>query len=249
MHETALHNPRCKCCETSGAIIVLQEQEGALSAVEGAATSLVFPRLAEVDQAQFDKHRTTSFHPSNAYQAAHQSGPGLLWIMANEASIAATNRSLRLIKAVSPPAGTAAQPLRSPILTFYLQELEFLTDSSLISPQQLSSILAQLPAQTQLHAPIHSPSNGTSPTPPVSHFSNINLNEKANYDVVVNPAAPPPAYASGPQILSIAVALYAYTPTDAGDLALQQNDRIQVTEHMNNDCKLRARDLSEDLGY
>lgn len=31
--------------------------------------------------------------------------------------------------------------------------------------------------------------------------------------------------------------MYAYTPTDAGDLALQPNDRIQVLEHMNNDCK------------
>lgn len=35
----------------------------------------------------------------------------------------------------------------------------------------------------------------------------------------------------------MAIALYAYSPTDAGDLALQQNDRIQVIEHMNNDCK------------
>lgn len=36
--------------------------------------------------------------------------------------------------------------------------------------------------------------------------------------------------------MSIATALYAYTPTDAGDLALQMHDRIQVLEHMNNDC-------------
>jgi hypothetical protein len=50
--------------------------------------------------------------------------------------------------------------------------------------------------------------------------------------------------------LSIAAALYAYTPTDAGDLALQQNDRIQVTEHMNNDCKPCARPFSrKDIGY
>jgi hypothetical protein len=146
-------------------------------------------------------------------------------------------------------AGIAVQRLGSPVLTFYLQELEFLTDSSIISLQQLSSILAQLPAQTPLQAPVHTPSSCTSPTPPVSHFSNINLNEKANYGVVANPAPPPPAYALGPQILSIAVALYAYTPTDTGDLALQQNDRIQVTEHMNNDCKLRARHHSEDFGY
>jgi hypothetical protein len=130
-------------------------------------------------------------------------------------------------------------------LTHDLQELEFLTDSSVISPQQLSSILAQLPAQTPLHAPLYTPITGSSPTPPTNLFSNINLNEKANYGVATNPAPPPPAYASGPQILSIAAALYAYTPTDAGDLALQPNDRIQVTEHMNNDCKPCARPFSE----
>lgn len=36
-------------------------------------------------------------------------------------------------------------------------------------------------------------------------------------------------------MLSVASALYAYTPTDAGDLALQPNDRVQVLEHMNAD--------------
>jgi len=132
--------------------------------------------------------------------------------MANDSSVAATNRSLRLIKA----------------------ELEFLTETSVISTQQLSSILAQLPAQTPLHGPVHTPVTSTSPAP-ASQFSSLNLNEKAGYGGVANPAPPPPAYASSPQILSIAAALYAYTPTDAGDLALQQNDRIQVTEHMNND--------------
>ena len=198
-----------------------------------------------MEQVQFDKHRTTSVHPSNAYTPPHQSRPDLLWIMANEASIAATNRSLRLIKAVSCCRHCRLIVPASNI--DLLQELEFLTDSSVISPQQLSSLLAQLPAQTPLHAPIQTPSNGTSPTPPVSQFSNINLNEKANYGVAANPAPPPPAYASGEQILSIAIALYAYAPTDAGDLALQQNDRIQVTEHMNNDCKLHARHRLESL--
>lgn len=38
----------------------------------------------------------------------------------------------------------------------------------------------------------------------------------------------------------MASALYAYKPTDAGDLALQQNDRVQVIEHMNNDCMIYA---------
>jgi len=64
---------------------------------------------------------------------------------------------------------------------------------------------------------------------------------KEQYSQVPSPAPlPPPAYASTPQILSIATALYAYQPTDTGDLALQQGDRIQVTEHMNNDCMTRG---------
>ena len=117
------------------------------------------------------------------------------------------------------------------------QELEFLTDCSVITPQQLSSILAQLPAQTPLHAPIQSPVAVTT-TSPGEQFSTLALNEKTQYPANPVPAPPPPAYVSAPTILSIVTALYAYAPTDAGDLALQPNDRIQVLEHMNNDCKL-----------
>jgi hypothetical protein len=49
-------------------------------------------------------------------------------------------------------------------------------------------------------------------------------------------AAPPPAYAAPPANmppLAQATALYAYNGTDAGDLALQPNDHINVTEYMN----------------
>lgn len=50
--------------------------------------------------------------------------------------------------------------------------------------------------------------------------------------------APPPAYNSPPPAanwppLAQATALYAYTSTDAGDLELQPNDHITVTEYMN----------------
>lgn len=117
------------------------------------------------------------------------------------------------------------------------QELEYLCDLSVISPQQLQSILAQLPAQTPLHAPIQSPVSGTTTTP-IEHYNNLDV--KQNYSPAPTPAPlPPPAYPTAPAIptvLSVASALYAYRPTDAGDLALQQNDRIQVLEHMNNDC-------------
>lgn len=119
------------------------------------------------------------------------------------------------------------------------QELEYLCDLSVISPQQMQSILAQLPAQTPLHGSVQSPMPGTVTTP-VEQFNSMNLKEQ--YTPIPTPAPlPPPAYPTVPTIMAIASALYAYKPTDAGDLALQQNDRIQVIEHMNNDCKLATR--------
>jgi len=53
-----------------------------------------------------------------------------------------------------------------------------------------------------------------------------------------NPAASPPPYAIPPQQpqsdgLARASALYAYNPTDAGDLSLQTGDRVTVLEYMN----------------
>lgn len=48
-------------------------------------------------------------------------------------------------------------------------------------------------------------------------------------------AIPPPAYSHTPQTLASASALYEYTPSDAGDLALLPNDRITITEFMNAD--------------
>lgn len=152
--------------------------------------------------------------------------------MATEASIALTNRSLRTIRTVR-LASLPHNPNHPK--TDLEQELEFLADSAIISPDQLSSILSQLPAQTPLHAPLHAPiPNGSSNTP-VEQFSNMSMKE--HYAPVPTPAPlPPPAYVSVPQILSIASALYAYSPTDTGDLALQPGDRVQVSEHMNNDC-------------
>lgn len=119
----------------------------------------------------------------------------------------------------------------------HLQELEYLTDASIISPQQLSSILSQLPNQTPLHAPILTIANNT--PSPVSQISNLNLNEKQMnpYNPVSSPVPPPPAYGTtSPPILSFASALYVYEPTDAGDLAILPNDRVAVLEHMNSDC-------------
>jgi hypothetical protein len=78
-------------------------------------------------------------------------------------------------------------------------------------------------------------------------MSNMNLNgnqngyanEKQNsyYNEPLT-AAPPPAYPTAPAPpsappLTYATALYQYNAADAGDLALQPNDRVAVTEYMN----------------
>lgn len=72
-------------------------------------------------------------------------------------------------------------------------------------------------------------------SPPTTQMSNASLNEKAPQPSPA-PSMPPPAYGAGPPVLGTASALYPYIPTDAGDLELQPGDRVQVLEHMNNDC-------------
>ncbi|KAJ5929966.1 hypothetical protein N7466_005459 [Penicillium verhagenii] len=154
--------------------------------------------------------------------------------MANDFASAMTTRSLRMVRT----------------------ELEFLADSSVISRQQLNSILSQLPDESDARSaprrqitPVTStPSPLPEPVqaqpapapydPPVPQMQNVSLNEKAqmhNQYASPPPQMAPPAYPQVPPIRSLAEALYAYTPTDAGDLALQPHDRIQVIEHMNDD--------------
>jgi len=131
-------------------------------------------------------------------------------------SVSMTNRSLRTVKT----------------------ELEFLADNSIITQAQLSSILNQLPAET---ATGHSNHATSAPTPAVSTPTvNNSFNEKQNgyHNNEPQAAAPPPAYPSTPvpptaAPLTYATALYHYNASDAGDLALQANDRIAVTEYMN----------------
>lgn len=135
------------------------------------------------------------------------------------------------------------------------QELEYLCDASVISPQTLNELLQKVPAQTALHAPI---SVGALPSavaaaqqPPTSPMNDLNLNgnnsarndatneKNGSYYQPTPSPAPPPAYNSAPPPaanwppLAQATALYAYTSTDAGDLQLQPGDSISVTEYMN----------------
>jgi hypothetical protein len=150
---------------------------------------------------------------------------------------AQVNRSIRTIKA----------------------ELEYLCDSSVITPNQLTDLLSRIPAQTALHAPISvgavppaTQNVGTNLPPPTNGMQNLNLNpartnstsnekQGSNYfSPPVQPPSPqpPPAYNSPPPQaqwppLAQATALYTYTSGDAGDLELQPNDHITVTEYMN----------------
>lgn len=81
--------------------------------------------------------------------------------------------------------------------------------------------------------------NNIAPSPPTSQFAKASLNEKQNnfYQPSPSPLAPPPAYVAPAVAVSIAQAsaLYDYNPSDAGDLAIQSNDRIAITEFMNAD--------------
>lgn len=134
----------------------------------------------------------------------------------------------------------------------------------MIAPHQLSSILSQLPAESDANAPraaqpsppaqqlaqpvpvhhapvqVQPPSAPYTPSysPPASQMANMSVQEKAavHNQYASPPPQAPPAYPQVPPILELASAMYAYTPTDPGDLALQPQDRIQVTEHMNDDC-------------
>ncbi|TIA69040.1 SH3-domain-containing protein [Aureobasidium pullulans] len=143
-----------------------------------------------------------------------------------EMQIAQLNRSIRTIKA----------------------ELEYLCDASVITPQQLSSLLSQIPAQTALHAPLSVgavpgavPINDAAPTAPMANLNIHRDDEKKQPNNFYQPSpaatpAPPPAYAAPPPSmppLAQATALYAYNGTDPGDLELQPNDHINVMEYMN----------------
>ena len=148
-------------------------------------------------------------------------------------------------------------------LTYNSQELEYLTDAGIITPQTLSDLLQRMPQQTPLHAPISvgavpTPQSqaGTIQPPPTTALNNMNLQNNNGYGQQNNgydekrdnsyyqpqpAAAAPPAYGAPPgpppqanyPPLAQATALYPYNSNDAGDLELQPNDHITVTEYMN----------------
>ncbi|KAL1591678.1 protein that induces appearance of [PIN+] prion when overproduced [Paraconiothyrium brasiliense] len=122
-------------------------------------------------------------------------------------------------------------------------ELEFLVDSNVISQSQYDTIYNQLPASANAARAL--------PAVPTQQLSSLSVNtpppesEKKSNGVgyYANNASnpPPPAYPTppaapvGPPTLCHATAMYQYNAQDAGDLALMPNDKIVVTEYMNNE--------------
>ena len=100
-----------------------------------------------------------------------------------------------------------------------------------MSAENSSRTPAALPTQQLAQMSIQS-----QPTPPPEKKA-ANVGYYA--DAPVN--APPPAYPSapaapaGPVVLCYASAMYQYNAQDAGDLALMPNDKVSVTEYMNNE--------------
>ncbi len=128
-------------------------------------------------------------------------------------------------------------------LKITIQEVEYLLDLKIITQQQYSSILEQIPAEIPVN---HSPINPL-PSPVPSSVGPADTaqpaipphNEKQPdfFAPSPAPALPPPAYAPTPSTscLALAAALYKYEPSDAGDLALLVGDRIFITEFINAD--------------
>lgn len=143
------------------------------------------------------------------------------------------------------------------------QELEFLTESSVITPEQMVSVISLLPEQTSLSvstsepphlSPISRAALQPSPivpapaqpvpvqvaaaAPPFPSSSpqpmSTPMDEKRQSPYPTPQPAPPPAYSYAAP-LAYATALYAYNAADPGDLALLPNDRVAILEYTNVD--------------
>ncbi|CAE7179917.1 hypothetical protein P3342_002527 [Pyrenophora teres f. teres] len=124
--------------------------------------------------------------------------------------------------------------------------LQFLVESNVLSSAQHDAISSQLPVSAENSAralpavptqQLAQMSVQSEPTPPPEKkHSNVGY-----YADTTAANAPPPAYPSvpaapvGPPVLAHASAMYQYNAQDAGDLALMPNDKVVVTEYMNNE--------------
>ncbi|KAM0255626.1 hypothetical protein ACHAQJ_005551 [Trichoderma viride] len=140
-------------------------------------------------------------------------------------TIMETNRSLRTIK----------------------NELESLLEKGIIDEAAFDTIHSALPAETPLRgaAPgnaARSANQTPAPaaavaTPPVQAFQNLNVNGTSpappSYDDT--PAPHVPTRSMEKPVLAHARALYHYNASDARDLSLEKDDKIDVYEYMNQD--------------
>ncbi|KAL7938337.1 SH3 domain-containing protein [Trichoderma chlorosporum] len=141
-------------------------------------------------------------------------------------TIMETNRSLRTIK----------------------NELESLLEKGVIDEASFDTIHAALPAETPLRgaAPgVAGRSANQTPaqpaaavTPPVQAFQNLNVKgtspQPPSYDDTPAPNVPTRSPAGRP-VLAHARALYRYDASDARDLGLEKDDKVDVYEYMNQD--------------
>jgi len=123
--------------------------------------------------------------------------------------------------------------------------LQFLLESNVITAAQLEAISSQLPVSAENSSRALPPvpaqqlsqmSLKSEPTPPPEKKAS-NIGYYADNTVNVPPPAYPsvPATPAGPPVIAYASAMYQYNAQDAGDLALMPNDRITVSEYMNNE--------------
>ncbi|KAL6893353.1 SH3 domain-containing protein [Trichoderma evansii] len=140
-------------------------------------------------------------------------------------TIMETNRSLRNIK----------------------NELETLLEKGVIDEAAFDHIHSALPAETPLRGAAagsagHSANQTPAPAaaavmPPVQAFQNLNVKGPSpappSYDDT--PAPGVPTRSPGKPVLAHARALYRYDASDARDLSLEKDDKIDVYEYMNSD--------------
>lgn len=135
-------------------------------------------------------------------------------------------------------------------------ELEFLRDTSLITPSTLASVLQLLPTPSGPRtappgaSPTPAPTHAQSSTPAVPHLARhftppmsppastaTPLHEKAALGPMPAPAppaaAPPPSYS--PMAMVRAEALWSFSGSETGDLSFNAGDTIEVVEKVKDD--------------
>lgn len=159
-------------------------------------------------------------------------------------SVAMTNRSIRTVKAeleFLADNGTITHAQLSNMLSQLPAETQGIRSAP--TPVQSVPTPAVAPAAAMSNLSLnngYANTNSFSRTNSHAETPSYNTNNEKQQDFYQPPSGPPPpAYPATPQpppaALTYATAMYAYPGTDNGDLGMQPNDRIAVTEYMNAD--------------